>query len=412
MNIKKFFSRKKNSNNFGSAKFSENSFKKSKSPKSLKKLWIIFGVVVVLFLIAFFVFEHQVKKVIPGGGNLLTSIVKIATPDEDLLEGEKDGRINIALLGMRGEGVVGGGTLADTIMVASLKIDKDPNNEASKPTYKVSMISVPRDLYVIIPGTNNSAKINAVYAYGEQQEHGGGGIKYMKQILEDVTGQKIHYAAAINFEGFKQVVDALGGVEVTLDEPFEEAIQFHEAKVCDGDKGGVFTVKTGTFEYKKDKKGKVVAQYPLCYNKNEECNGDFKVPAGTSTLDGATALCYVRARYTSSDFDRVRRQQEVIKQLEKKALKAGYLADFDKINGVISAVGNNVSIQMDLWEMKRFFDIYKEAGDNVPIKQKVLENSEEGLLYSHEGDERGYILMPRGDSYDGIREMFANIFND
>jgi hypothetical protein len=74
------------------------------------------------------------------------------------------------------------------------------------------------------------------------------------------------------------------------------------------------------------------------------------------------------------------------------------------------AVSGNVNTDMELWEMQRFFDLYKKMG-NVEVIHKGLDNSEEGLLYSHEGDERGYILMPRGDTYDRIREMFANIFN-
>ncbi len=372
--------------------------------KNKKKKWIIIGVVILLLATAGFGVSKAVNKFAPNS-KVLKSLVKTLPLVENKLDGEEEGRINIVLLGMRGKGVTGGGTLADTIMVASIKIQK---NSEGKDTYKVSMVSIPRDLYVTMPGTTSNMKINTVYHYGEEKGKGQG-MEAMKQILQDITGQPMHYAVEINFAGFKQIVDALGGVEVNLKEKFIEPIQFHEQKVCDGANGGVFTVKSGEFQNKIDHRGKVVAQYPLCYNKNEECGGVFTVPAGVSILDGEKALCYVRARVTSSDFDRARRQQEVIEQLKQKALSKGVLTNFGTVKELFDAVSGNLNTDMELWEMQRFFDLYKKMGDNVEIIHKGLDNSEEGLLYSHEGDERGYILMPRGDTYDRIRELFANI---
>ena len=358
----------------------------------------------VLIAGVFLVGASVLNKVAPDG-KVFKSIVKSLPGVENKLKGEEEGRINVVLLGMRGKGVTGGGTLADTIMVLSIKIDKDENGED---VYKAALVSIPRDLYVTVPGTTENHKINEVYHYGEQKEEGGG-MKAMKQILQDITGQPMHYAIQINFAGFKQIVDALGGVEVNLAEPFIEPVQFHEKRICDGDKGGSFTVPTGEYQYKYNKrKTKVMKKYPYCYNKDEECGGVFKVPAGVSILDGEKALCYVRARATSSDFDRARRQQEVIGQLKKKALSIGVLTDFNKVQELLNAISGNFHTDMELWEMQRFFKLYQKMGDIEPV-HKVLENSEEGLLYSHEGDARGYILMPRGDTYDRIRELFANI---
>ncbi len=382
-----------------------NSSKKGEK-MSTKKKWII-GVVIAVVLVGsiLLVGTAIVGKVAPNS-NVFGSIVKSLPGVENKLKGEEDGRINIVFLGMRGKGVEGGGMLADTIMVASIQKQENPDGE---PTYKASMVSIPRDLYVTMPGTTTTTKINGVYHYGETAEDGGG-MKAMKQILEDITGQPMHYAVEVNFAGFKEIIDALGGIEVNLSEEFIEPVQFHEQKVCDGDKGGVFTVPSGNYDTKIDHRGKVVAQYPLCYNTNEECGGVFTVPAGVSILDGEEALCYARARVTSSDFDRAKRQQEIIGKVKEKATSTGVLTDFGKVKGMYDAVSGNVNTDMELWEMQRFFDLYKKMGD-VEIIHKGLDNSEEGLLYSHEGDERGYILMPRGDTYDRIREMFANIFN-
>ncbi|MFZ2154424.1 MAG: LCP family protein [Candidatus Moraniibacteriota bacterium] len=374
----------------------EDNFQGDSAKKKSKKK-IIFIILLVLLLVGGAIFWKTgglLNKISTEGG-IFSSLAKSLPGVENKLEGEEVGRINILLLGMRGENVVGGGLLADTIMVVSIKpVEK-----------KVSMISVPRDLYVPVPGENFSQKINYVYFHGEEKDKNGGGIKQMKQVVSDISGQPIHYGITINFSGFEQLVDAIGGVKINLAESFTEPIQFHEEKVCDP---AVFTVKSGKFQYKKNERGKIVAAYPLCYNSYEECGGVFTLPAGEQTLDGKKALCYVRSRVTSSDFDRARRQQEVLTQIKKNTLTVGTLIDFGKVNDILNSLGNNTKTDLEGWEMKKLFDLYTGLGDVTPA-QKVLENSEEGLLYSHEGDERGYILMPRGDNYDKIKTLFANI---
>jgi len=332
-----------------------------------------------------------------SGGGLLSSLVHNIPGVSDTLEGEKEGRINILLLGMRGENVPGGGLLADTIMVMSIKPEEN----------KAAIVSIPRDLYVNNPGWGNKTKINAVYAAGEENEKKQG-IEDMKKAAGEVLGATIHYGASINFEGFKQLVDAIGGVEITLDQSFSESVQFQEAHVCDPN---VFTVPTGKYEIKKNKNGREVARYPLCTNKDVECGGNFTLPAGKNILDGKTALCYVRSRATSNDFERAKRQQIVLQAIKDKALSVGTLADFGKINEIFNVLGNNLRTDMELWEMQKLFSLYQKMS-NPEIHQRVLENTEEGLLYSPpENPEAGYILLPRGDNYDRIRQMFQDIFN-
>ena len=395
---------KRNKENALEADFSYNYNPKDES----KKLGKIQGwKKALLFLISFLILAggisawktgHILNKV-STRGNIFSNLAHIIPGVESKIKGEDEGRINILLLGMRGENVPGGGLLADTIMVASVKPAEN----------KVALVSIPRDLYVTVPGTNSRQKINAVYYYGEQKKKGQG-LEDMKTIVSEIAGMPIHYSASINFKGFTELIDHLGGVELHLDKPFIEPLQFHEEHVCDEN---VYTVPSGNFEEKKNKKGKVVAKYPLCYNKDLECGGIFELPAGDITLDGEKALCYVRSRVTSSDFDRARRQQEVLRKIKEKSLSLGLLANFGKINAMLNSLGDNVRTDMQLWEMKKMFEIYQAMGE-VKIYQKVLENSEEGLLYSPEitSPEQGYILLPRGDNYDRIKEMFENIFDE
>ena len=372
--------------------------------KGIKK-WVkvALGVLVVVLLIGGIAFwkAGNVLNKISIDGNLLGSIGHMVPGVNDELKGEKEGRINILLLGMRGEKLTGGGLLADTIMVASI----DPKNN------KVAMLSLPRDLYVQDPGRGSKSKINAVYAYGEEKGKGGG-IKDMKEVVSEIVGQPIHYAVAINFQGFTDLVNAVGGVEVDLKQPFEEAMQFNEEKPCDS---YVFTKPTGKYEnkyYVRRNGTKYLAKsYPLCTNPNTECGGDFKLPAGKQTLNGDQALCFARSRKTTSDFERAKRQQLIIQKIKDKALAMGTLTDFNKVNAMVDSLGDNVKIDAQAWELKRLWEV-QQGMQNPVMSQRVLENNEEGLLYNPpQTPETGYILLPIGDTYDKIRELFANIFN-
>lgn len=373
---------------------SSSTFSGKKKHRTRNVVLIVLAVLLIVGLGFLVKAGSMVQKVTKG--NIFSSIVRSLPGVSNTLKGEKEGRINMLVLGMRGAGVEGGGLLADTIMVVSIFPEKN----------SVSIVSVPRDLYVTIPGTSDQRKIN--YAHYAGEENGKGqGLEIMKQVIANVTGLEIHYAVSIDFAGFKELVDSLGGVDIHLAEPFIEPKQFHEERVCDST---VFTIPSGNYEIKKSgRTGKIKAQYPLCYNPVEECGGVFQLPAGNVHLDGEKALCYVRARYTSSDFDRARRQQEVMKQIKEKALSIGTLTDFGKLNAMLDALGNNVRTDMATWEMKKAWEIQQKL-TNPTMKQRVLENSEEGLLYAPENTgDAGYILLPRGDNYDKIYEMFKNL---
>lgn len=381
---------------------------KREMKKWLKILLIILAIFLVIGAIVFWKAGSLLNK-ISTNGNILGSIARVMPGIEDQLTGEKEGRVNLLLLGMRGENDPAGGNLADSIMVASLKLDeKDP---------KISLISIPRDLYVKDIQNDGQSKINAIYAQGFAKGGSSQALKDMEQKVSEISGVPVSYAIMINHQGFKDLITALGGVEVTLKQPFEENAQFNQEHVCDS----FFTKPTGKYENKTVKyfskvsriyKTRVVESYPLCTAPIEalECGGTFKLPAGTQTLNADQALCFARARDNSSDFDRAKRQQMVIQKIKAKALSMGTLTDFNKVNGMINALGNNVATDLQGWEIKRLYDLEQNM-KNPPVIQRVLENSEEGLLYTPEQTkETGYILLPRGDNYDRIKELFANIF--
>jgi len=342
------------------------------SPKKFyQKAW--FKVAVLVMLIFFLaggalVFKtgHVLNKISSSDSSGLKSILNILPivgKSEDI-KGENEGRINVLLLGMRGANIPGGGLLADTIIVVSIKPAEN----------KIAMISIPRDLYVVIPGTSQRAKINAVHAYGEDRGRHEG-LKFMKEIVGEVTGLPIHYAASINFTGFKQLIDAVGGIDVYLETPFYETSQFVEGK---------------------------------------ECGIEFTLPAGNNHLDGEKALCYARARENTSDFDRAKRQQIILKALRDKLVSIGTLTDFNKLNAILNAIGDNVRTDMSSYEMKKFYEKYTSL-QSAQIYQRVFENSEEGLLKVPEDapEGSGYILIPRAgwDNYSQIQAVCRDIFS-
>jgi len=407
---------------FSGKKINSNIFKKKKDNKQKKKKLTLKKKILLGFFVLFislfsagFLFAYKTGNILNRISNSENSNigsflgVLSAMGINKNIAMDDQGRTNVLLLGMRGEELSGGGLLADTIMVASLKLDQTGNGSDDK----ISLISIPRDLYIKIPETNQHNKINYVYFHGEKETNETG-ISSMKKITSEITGLDIHYGVAINFKGFEELVDAVDGVEIDLSESFVEPIQFHEMKVCNGDIGGVFTVKTGEFEHKKDYKGKIVASYPLCYNRNEECGGIFSLPSGKQTLNGEKALCYVRSRKTSNDFDRARRQQLILNKLKEKMISLNTFSDFSKVNKILNSIGDNVRTDMNSGQMKNFFDSYSGI-QNATINQKVLENSEEGLLRAPTDypEEVGYILIPQAgqDVYTEIQKEVQKPFN-
>lgn len=176
---------------------------------------------------------------------------------------------NILLVGMdqRDLGYVG---RTDTIMVLAL----DQANG------RAALISIPRDVYLPIPGVGYS-RINTAYGFGEARQPGGG-LALLESTIEKNFDIPIHNYVRVDIEGFEDIVDALGGVDVKVD--------------CD-----------------------------LYDEKFPGYFGVYTLAAGTYHMDGRQALYYSRSRKSTSDFDRARRQQRVMLAIRKRALEADLL---------------------------------------------------------------------------------------
>lgn len=166
---------------------------------------------------------------------------------------------------------VRGAQRTDAIMIAHIPADRS----------SVTVTSIPRDSWVDVPGYGKN-KINAAFSFG--------GPSLMVKTVEQYTRVRIDHVAIIDFTGFKNVTDALGGVTLNV------AADTHDER------------------------------------------GSWK--AGPQTMDGETALNYVRQRHNlpGGDFDRVRRQQNWVRAMAKKTLARGTLTNPLKLNGVLRAI--------------------------------------------------------------------------
>jgi len=392
----------------------------SSARKTGKKKWLkVLIIVVVIFVLVGGAAAWRTGKLLSKisiNANLWGSVAHMIPGVNNEVKGEKDGRINVLLLAMRGASDPNGGMLTDSSMIVSLDLKDN----------KISYISLPRDLWVTDVESGDSSKLNAVYEQGVAKGGVPQGIADAEKKFGEIAGVTIDYTIVGNYQAFTDAINAIGGVPVNLSKPFEENAQFDQMGVCDST---TFTKPTGQYQNKIKSKHMTktatgqsyevtvkVPMYPLCYNTNPECHGDFKLPAGPQTLNAADALCFVRSRDNSSDFDRAKRQQMVIEALKSKALSIGTLTDFNKVNALMDSVGNNVSTDMQSWEMKRLYDIYMGIEKNNPaVINRVVEattDSSSILTPNTDDPKKGYILLPTSGNYDQIHEIVLNTFTD
>ncbi|MEQ6376466.1 LCP family protein [Bacillaceae bacterium S4-13-56] len=201
--------------------------------------------------------------------------------------------INVLLLGVDERSNDGG--RSDTMIFISL----NPNTDS------MLMFSIPRDTYVTIPGRLNKDKINHAYAFG--------GTQLAVETVEEFLDVPIHFYAKVNMEGFKDGVDALGGV--TVNNPFK------------------FSYDNFTFE-----KGEI-------------------------ELNGTQALAYSRMRKEDprGDFGRNDRQRQVVEAAIKEAAS---FSSFTNITELLGIVGDNVKTNMEMNNMQDLFINYLGVQNN------------------------------------------------
>ncbi|MFK0195739.1 LCP family protein [Kitasatospora sp. NPDC090308] len=172
-----------------------------------------------------------------------------------------------------------GAQRSDTMMLMHISADRK----------SVSLVSIPRDTWVPVPG-HGKAKINAAYSWG--------GPALTVQTVQDLTKIKIDHLAVIDWNGFRALTDAVGGVDITVPR---------------------------TIEAKGDAREWL---------------------AGTHHMDGAEALLYVRERHglPNGDLDRTKRQQNFLRALMLRTMDSGTLSSPAKLTGLLGTIGDVASV--------------------------------------------------------------------
>ena len=198
---------------------------------------------------------------------------------------------------------------------------------------QVSLISIPRDLWVYIPGWEMQ-RVNTAYMHGEITDYAGGGPQLLKDTIEYNLGLHIDHTAMVDFDGFRRIVDTLGGIDVPV------ACAYTDWRLID----------------------------PSYDPYNENNWYLYTTPTGLLHMDGDLALWYARSRSKSNDFDRGRRQQEVLRAIYARALSGDTLA---KIPQLYNDLNTSVATDLGLTDILKLASLAPGFG-NADIRSYYI----------------------------------------
>lgn len=293
--------------------------------------------------------------------NIISGVIK--NPEDSL--SSYQGRTNILLLGMGGEGHEGG-DLTDSILFISLNITSNT----------ATIISIPRDIWV----PSMEAKINTAYHFGNERRSGGG-LDLSKSAVSETLGVPIHYAIALDFQGFVKAIDSLGGIDVVVDHTFDD--------------------------YKYPIPGKETAEPESA--RYEHIHFD----AGLTHMDGTTALKFARSRHAlgdeGTDFARGARQAKIISAFRSKALSTNTLFSSETISNLKSSITSSIVTDINEVEQGGLFKILIGLGSKDNIKNisivDYLKNPKSPKPYAGQ-----WVLLPDPSSkalQDYVKENLA-----
>ncbi|MDD5054888.1 MAG: LCP family protein [Candidatus Peribacteraceae bacterium] len=270
---------------------------------------------------------------------------------------DEDGFTNVLLLGV-GDNDHDGVDLTDTIMVASIDAVR---------TKSVVLLSIPRDTYILSSEKMAKGRINSLYRdYKNYLIHRGtekkaASLEALRQLGEEIStfiGLPIHGVVKINFSGFIQGVDALGGIDIAVPEDI------------------------------------VDPEYPGPDYSYET----FRISKGPQHMSGAIALRYVRTRHTTSDFSRSARQQQVIAAIGRQAKSAGLLSRPATLTGLFGIVADNVETTFGVRELISLAQTGKALDPRRVISVQL---SDQSGLTGGIPQIGGFLYPPPREQFDG-----------
>ncbi len=262
-------------------------------------------------------------------------------------------RVNILLLGIdQRDSEAGQPTRTDTMILLTI----DPVGKT------MGMLSIPRDLWVPIPGLDKALeeRINAAHFFGDLYKYPGGGTVLAKKTVQYNLGVPVHYYVRVDFKAFEKIVDALGGVTINV----ETAIR--DTEYPDGNYG-------------------IISIY---------------IPAGVQHMDGETALRFVRTRHADSDFGRTRRQLQFLMAMRDQALKLNILP---KAPSLISQFRDSIKTDMSANEILSMARLASQIESDKIISRSI----DETMITPWVTPQGGEVLIPKRDE---IKKVVAEVF--
>ncbi len=275
---------------------------------------------------------------------------------------QRENQMNVLILGIGGPGHEGS-NLTDSILLASVDLQEK----------KVGLVSLPRDLAYPLGG-GRFEKINSVHAYAEQDAPGEGAVR-TAQAFSQLLETRIDHVVRIDFQGFTKLIDAIGGITVTVENGFTDP------------------------------------SYPSNNPPNSWKTVSFK--KGVQEMDGERALMFARSRHGNngegSDFARSRRQQLVMIAVRDKLLSLGTLTDPNKLADIYRAIANHVQTSFSVWDLLKFAPMAKEfSRQNMTLN--VLDDRPNGVLTSATVN-GAYMLFPKQPDWSEVRHIVQNPFS-
>lgn len=296
---------------------------------------LLLGIIFILILIPIYTFRSQVGLV-----------GKFLFPNQTQVK-SSDGRTNFLILGIGGKDHTGG-DLTDTMMFVSVNLVNP----------KIDIVSIPRDLWI----PEIRAKANSAFHYG--------GVSLAKTSIEKVVGKTVHYTVLVDFSGFKEIVDAMGGINVNVENNF-----------TDND-------------------------YPVAGLENDLCNGDklfrcryetVTFSQGLQKMDGLTALKFVRSRHAEgtegTDTAREARQQKVIDAIRNKLTDPKIFLNPKTDLAIFRVLKKSLETDINANDLAIFGTTFIQGSSNIKkhlIPQDLLVNPPITKTY-----DKQYVFVPK-----------------
>jgi len=268
------------------------------------------------------------------------------------------GRVNILLLGIDERENEPGPWRTDTMILLSI----DPT------THTAAVLSIPRDLWVTIPGYDFEARINTAHFYGDLRSYPGGGPALAMATVQAVFDLPIQYYIRFNFAGFEKLIDAIGGIDLNVEAPIDDPLY--------PDSGYGYA--------------------PL------------HIDAGYQHMDGQLALKYARTRHGGQeDFDRMRRQQQVIMAVRDKVTRANMApAIMTQIVLLLQTMGSTFKTNFTPDQLVRLIQLGTQI-DPRQIQTLAIEPAMT-VPYHIAGNPPQDVLIPIRDQIRRVRDQLLN----